>query len=1013
MAWYKSGTVSVDNGGTVVTGVGTFWLNAIFPGDSFTLDGEKLYEIASVDDNEHHTLAEPYGEVMALDVEYSIVPTSPLRNSVTALVAQFSKLVDDYKNVILIANQDRVVSLNKAADAANAGVQLLSNNFYKFRLGIFGSNQFAISYSPDGTNLNWVDVLAIDTDTGAAHGQFLMGTTQVVISRNTTVPPSLPDVGDQYYVPVGAVGPWEDLEGKIVRWTGTSWAPYDPVEGQIIFDSTADSYFSYQGGVFIPMSETYGLLPPQSGGTGVANDPASTITINGAYSLALTLSANTSLTLPASGVVTTDAGVTTLTNKSIDGANNTITNLTTAAFAGAAFSTDPTLGDNSDTIIASQKAIKSYIDNAVYGLSWKDPVAVVATTNLDLNGEETIDGVTTNNSRVAVTGQTDPKENGLYNTSTGAWTRTEDANSGNELAWASFLVEGGTLNAGTIWSVSNDSIVIGVTNISIVKIQGVGITYVAGAGLTLTGGTTFSITTNGVVYSMLQQVTGSKLLGNPTGSTANVSEIGITTNLEFNGSDLRVIAAPTFSGVVTGAAFVPTGSSVPTNGMYLSASNTVAFAANSTNIFTYTTNGLIVGAPTGSYKGAGTINATGLYVNGVAVLTDPGIYVYSKVSYTATAGQTTFSASYTVGYVDVWRSGIKLNSSQYAASNGTSIVLADGANEDDVIEIIGYTTINISTSSFGLAVTFSNTATFADGGTWSSTGIAGLTSLVVTNAIGLGTSSMQTWNSSRVAVQLGYSGAVFGYSSADGVDLASNMWWANPAYKYIHNGMVARYSLGSGIHIWQTAGTGSANADITLYERMRLDNDGDLLIGTTSKVGPYSTFSKNQADYVLRLQNSHTNAYVLRLLSNATAGTTYTIIAATKAANVTNFVVYSNGNVQNTNNSYGGISDRKLKEDIELAGSQWEDIKALSLLVSKYTLKSTGVRHLGLIAQDVQLISPGLVYSTPDREDGPDGALTGEVTLGINYSILYMKAVKALGEALIRIEALETQVNNG
>ena len=55
------------------------------------------------------------------------------------------------------------------------------------------------------------------------------------------------------------------------------------------------------------------------GGTGVANNAANTITFTGNYSLGLTLAANTSLTLPSSGTVSTVAGSEALTNKSING----------------------------------------------------------------------------------------------------------------------------------------------------------------------------------------------------------------------------------------------------------------------------------------------------------------------------------------------------------------------------------------------------------------------------------------------------------------------------------------------------------------------------------------------------------------------------------------------------------------------------------------------------------------------------------------------------------------------
>lgn len=51
---------------------------------------------------------------------------------------------------------------------------------------------------------------------------------------------------------------------------------------------------------------------------------------------------------------------------------------------------------------------------------------------------------------------------------------------------------------------------------------------------------------------------------------------------DWNGQNLTNVAAFTATGIVTGGRFVPTSSSVPTNGLYLSAANTPALASNST-----------------------------------------------------------------------------------------------------------------------------------------------------------------------------------------------------------------------------------------------------------------------------------------------------------------------------------------------------------------------------------------------------------------------------------------------
>lgn len=58
----------------------------------------------------------------------------------------------------------------------------------------------------------------------------------------------------------------------------------------------------------------------------------------------------------------------------------------------------------------------------------KAPVLIAVTSNLTLNGEQTIQSVTTDESRVLVAGQTDATENGIYDTSTGDWTRSVDCN---------------------------------------------------------------------------------------------------------------------------------------------------------------------------------------------------------------------------------------------------------------------------------------------------------------------------------------------------------------------------------------------------------------------------------------------------------------------------------------------------------------------------------------------------------------------------------------------------------
>jgi len=177
---------------------------------------------------------------------------------------------------------------------------------------------------------------------------------------------------------------------------------------------------------------------------------------------------------------------------------------------------------------------------------------------------------------------------------------------------------------------------------------------------------------------------------------------------------------------------------------------------------------------------------------------------------------------------------------------------------------------------------------------------------------------------------------------------------------------------------------GTANASPT--ERMRISSGGNVrMFAATGNGGLALALTDNSA--------SGQDGITLAHSATGIAG-----------SGTVSFRIVANGNVTNTNNSYGAISDVKLKENIVDATSQWDDLKALQ--VRKYNLKE-GQTHtqIGLVAQEVELVSPGLVGESPDRD--AEGNDLGTITKSVNYSVLYMKAVKALQEAMERIESLE------
>jgi hypothetical protein len=66
-------------------------------------------------------------------------------------------------------------------------------------------------------------------------------------------------------------------------------------------------------------------------------------------------------------------------------------------------------------------------------------------------------------------------------------------------------------------------------------------------------------------------------------------------------------------------------------------------------------------------------------------------------TYTATESQTTFAANYDVGFVDVYLNGIKLvNTTDFTATNGTSVVLTTGATAGDSVDIVAYGAFSVA-----------------------------------------------------------------------------------------------------------------------------------------------------------------------------------------------------------------------------------------------------------------------------------------------------------------------------
>lgn len=79
-----------------------------------------------------------------------------------------------------------------------------------------------------------------------------------------------------------------------------------------------------------------------------------------------------------------------------------------------------------------------------------------------------------------------------------------------------------------------------------------------------------------------------------------------------------------------------------------------------------------------------------------AIAADLQPTTFTTTVFTATANQTTFSVSYTVGFVEVFLNGSKLSAADFTATNGTSVVLASGAAVGDTVDVVAFATQTVA-----------------------------------------------------------------------------------------------------------------------------------------------------------------------------------------------------------------------------------------------------------------------------------------------------------------------------
>jgi uncharacterized protein YaiE (UPF0345 family) len=180
-----------------------------------------------------------------------------------------------------------------------------------------------------------------------------------------------------------------------------------------------------------------------------------------------------------------------------------------------------------------------------------------------------------------------------------------------------------------------------------------------------------------------------------------------------------------------------------------------------------------------------------------------------------------------------------------------------------------------------------------------------------------------------------------------------------------------------------------------LAERMRLDSNGNLLVGTTTSTAKFTLTGGGQTSYFTQ---SSSGGYVCSMSAANNASNYYYVNwleGATSRGAVT-----SNGVVM----IYGGTSDYRLKENIKPMTNGLERVSKLKPVT--YTWKENGKISEGFIAHELQEVVPDAVSGKKDQVDS-DG---NPMYQNIDPRMIVATLTVAIQEQQVMIEELKAEV---
>ena len=183
----------------------------------------------------------------------------------------------------------------------------------------------------------------------------------------------------------------------------------------------------------------------------------------------------------------------------------------------------------------------------------------------------------------------------------------------------------------------------------------------------------------------------------------------------------------------------------------------------------------------------------------------------------------------------------------------------------------------------------------------------------------------------------------------------------------------------------------------------KIKNDGD----TTWDGYNFHAITQSAASQpTLMIYNSAStgNQYGVNVIHKSTSANTTGrfFLGATNNGATEKIKIYTNGNIQNTNNSYTQLSDLSLKENVVDATDKLEEVKKLRVI--NWNFIGDDLKQIGVAAQEVEQIFPGLVDEVEHTQDGETSMVKS-----VKYSVFVPILIKAIQELETRVKELENK----